>query len=417
MPFSKKYISLPFDETGFRERNRDLSLLLDLSFLTASTVDLNGLLNEAIAKITSHFQLDAARIYLMDENAACMQLAASLGIETERLETVRLEEGFSGKSARTRSFIAQRLSELDDRERIKLLADRGIKIIICVPLILMEKVVGVLNLAARHEIELDQGMVDILNVIGSQIAVAVANIRLVGDIRAKAEEIEKKNETIKFFAYSISHDLKGPAIAIYGLLRRLESLIDGRLDEKAKTCLDHIFKASAQLQHLVADINAYISAKEAPLSIEKVSVQEVLAEIEESVRETLSCRGIAWNVQEDLPVVSADRLSISRILRNLTDNALKYGGPGLSEIRFGYREEGDFHVFSVSDDGVGICNADAARLFELFQRHASSKGIEGSGMGLAIVKEVVQRHGGRVWLAEGVGKGASFLFSIRKGLV
>ncbi|VBB42765.1 conserved hypothetical protein [uncultured Desulfatiglans sp.] len=416
MPFNKEYISLPFDETGFRERNRDLSLLLDLSFLAASTIDLAGLLSRSIAKITSHFQLDAARIYLMDEKAECMHLAASLGIETEHLEIVRLEEGFSGKSARTRSFIAQRLSELDDRERIKLLAARGIKIIICVPLILMDKVVGVLNLAARHEVELHQGMVDILNLIGSQIAVAVTNIRLLEDIRSKAEEIEKKNETIKFFAYSISHDLKGPAIAIYGLLRRLESMIDGGLDEKAKTCLEHIFKASTQLQRLVADINAYISAKEASLDIEKVPVKEVLAEIQESLREILSCRGIAWIVPEDLPVVSADRLSLGRVLRNLTENALKYGGPGMTEIRFGYRDEGDFHVFSVSDNGVGISREDASHLFELFRRHASSKGTEGSGMGLAIVKEIIQRHEGRVWLAEGEGSGASFVFSIRKGL-
>ena len=126
MPFSKQYISLPFDESEFRERNRDLALLLDLSGLMASTHDLGPLLSEATRKVAEHFHLAAARLYVMDKGGEFMLLAAWHGIEAQGLEKVRLDEGFSGKAVRTRSFIAQRVGELDDRKRIELLAAKGI---------------------------------------------------------------------------------------------------------------------------------------------------------------------------------------------------------------------------------------------------------------------------------------------------
>lgn len=106
-----------------------------------------------------------------------------------------------------------------------------------------------------------------------------------------------------------------------------------------------------------------------------------------------------------------------RIFRNLVDNALKYGGEQLGEIRIGYTDSDERHLFSVSDDGVGVSLEDSEKIFGLFQRDGrTATGIEGSGLGLAIVKEIVERHRGTVWAEPGIERGTTFYFSIAKSL-
>jgi signal transduction histidine kinase len=105
-----------------------------------------------------------------------------------------------------------------------------------------------------------------------------------------------------------------------------------------------------------------------------------------------------------------------RVLRNLVENALKYGGKQLSEIRIGYEDRGELHVLSVSDDGIGIKGRDRERIFGRFQRDAAAKGIPGMGLGLAIVKEITERHGGTVWVEARPERGTRFLVAVRKDL-
>ncbi len=101
------------------------------------------------------------------------------------------------------------------------------------------------------------------------------------------------------------------------------------------------------------------------------------------------------------------------MFRNFVDNSLKYGGEHLSEIRIGYRELDEFHVFSVSDDGWGISEKDAEKIFQMFQRGSSSSGIKGAGLGLAIVKEIAERHCGEVSVKAGLEKGVTFRASCK----
>jgi signal transduction histidine kinase len=116
------------------------------------------------------------------------------------------------------------------------------------------------------------------------------------------------------------------------------------------------------------------------------------------------------------PEIIGDELRLTRAFRNLLDNALKYGGEGLSEIRFAYEESEDQHIFSVTDDGVGIKEEDIKRLFHFFQRLETSSHTEGSGMGLAIAKEAAKKHQGDVWVESGPQRGATFYLSISKRL-
>jgi len=413
---NQKYISVRFDELRFKERNRELAILLEMSNFLGTSMDLDTLLTGALDKVTEYFEVEAGRIYLMDETARCLSLAAHKGLESRGLEVVHLNEGFSGKAARTKSFIAQHVSELEDKKRAALLAGKGLKIIICVPLIALDKVIGVMNLATSRMVRIDENKIDLLTTLGNQIAVAAVNARLYEDLEEKIKALENKKETIKFFAYSMSHDLKSPAVGIYGLVKRLVEKEGYLLNNRGKEYCNRILKTAQQMVALVENLNAYIAAKEAPLNRERINVKEITREIVDEFRLELRKRRIKWSEPEKLPNLVGDRLALLRVFRNLLDNALNYGGQDLQKITIGYHEDPQFHIISFSDDGVGVTADDADKVFNAFHRDRSARGISGSGLGLTIVKEIIERHQGRVWLEKGTRRGATFCMTISKAL-
>jgi len=411
---NNKYISVNFDELELRERNKELAILLEMSNALSTSKSLEEVLGGALTKVLAHFGLNAGRIYLLDDKGQYLHLAAHQGIQPEGLEIVRIDESFSGKAVRTKSFIAQHVSELKDKKRAALLLRKGFKGVICVPLIVRGKVVGVLNLTTSKLINLDQNQIDLLTAVGNQIAVAASNAKLYEDLENRIQTLKQKKEMIKFFAYSVSHDLKSPATGIYGLAKRLRDRSEGSLDEKGVEYCNQLLKASEQMVTLVENINAYILTKEAPLNIEKINVKEVTDQIKNEFSTVLRRRRIKWLEPETLPEIWADRLALSRLFRNLVDNALKYGGQEMFEIKIGYGENGEYHIFSLTDNGVGIKAGEEEKVFEVFQRNETSKGTDGSGLGLPIVREIAQRHGGQVWIDTQEAKGTVFYISIPK---
>lgn len=239
-------------------------------------------------------------------------------------------------------------------------------------------------------------------------------IRDVTERKRMEEALQKSAEDTRFFAYSVSHDLKSPVIAIHGLTRLLQRSSFDRLDEKGKNCCDQIMKTAEQISQLVEKINLFISTKHSQPTIEKVKPKEILQIVRDEFSNRISLCQVDWMEPENLPEIQADRLGILRILKNLADNALKYGGEDLSEIQIGYTESDRFHILSVRNNGEGIENSE--KIFDPFQRDKSSRGVEGAGLGLAIVKEIANQHGGQVWVESDPEKGTTFFVSIAKDL-
>ena len=228
--------------------------------------------------------------------------------------------------------------------------------------------------------------------------------------------LKRSTEEVKFFAYSICHDLKNPVFALHGFVQRLLERSKHSMDKKGKEYCTHILSASEQIVGLVEKIYTFISAKETPVIIDKVALGEVFELVREEFRPHFELRGVAWKEPAYVPEIFADRLSLLRILRNLVENALKYGGDELSGIHINYSDNGKYHVISVSDDGAGLQDSDLEKIFALFSRSRHSRGVQGAGLGLAIVKELARQHKGEVWAEPGKGKGATFHVSLSKGL-
>jgi K+-sensing histidine kinase KdpD len=416
MAQKKEFISVKLSAPKLKKRNRALSHLIDMSNFLATPMELEDLLKGALSMVMEYFSFEFGRVYLMDEEKEYLYLAAHQGIETAGLEKVHISEGFTGMAARTKSFVAQYVSQLEDEERATFLSDKGLFIDICVPLISGKEVGGVMNLASGKVIRLDQDKIDLLTAVGNQIAVAANNARLYGELKDSIHMLREKQDMIEFFTYSMAHDLKSPAIGVYGLTQLLQKKYGEQLDEKGRTYCRQILKTSEQMVMLVEKLNAFIATREAPMIFEEIETAEIVAEIRQEFSSALKEQGIAWSQAKDLPMIVADRIAILRVFRNFVENALKYGGQDLKNIRIQYREDPHFHVFSFSDDGTGIKEKDRKRIFERFQRIGSSKGISGSGLGLAIVREVVERHGGRAWVSPGTTQGATFHVAIAKDL-
>ena len=233
--------------------------------------------------------------------------------------------------------------------------------------------------------------------------------------RLEAEKaLELSSRETKHFAYSVSHDLKNPSIAIYGLTKLLNKHCEDLLDERGKNYCQQIMRSSEQIASLVEMINIYMSTKEMTLNIDHIDLADLLVMIREEFAVPLNIRQIELRESRHLPEIKADRIAMLRVLRNLVDNALKYGGESLSRIMVGYKENDGHHIVSVSDDGVGLTEEESRDIFGLFQRQKTADGIAGSGLGLSIVKEIADQHGGKVWPEVSSEQGITFNVSISK---
>lgn len=234
--------------------------------------------------------------------------------------------------------------------------------------------------------------------------------------RLAEEAVRAYAEKIKIFAYSVSHDLKTPAIAINGLTSLLEKrYLEGNREKVADICRQ-VKDSSEQLLCLVDNINLFIKAKENPIVIEDVPLEKLFESIRRDFAAEFERRGISWGTESDRTTVRADKLALTRVFRNFVDNSLKYGGEALSRITLSCRTSDSCHTFFVHDDGAGVGDDEKESIFELFSRSRKAATHTGTGMGLAIVREIAEKHNGAAWAEPASGGGTNFFFSIDASL-
>lgn len=226
--------------------------------------------------------------------------------------------------------------------------------------------------------------------------------------------VREQSEKIQLFAYSVAHDLKNPVIAIHALAKILNQKHRADLDERCHQYCAQIEKSAEQVNILVDQINAFISSKEQPLTIEPLNLLEICNIVREENAHRLREKGIQWGEPRPTDTLLADKMVILRILRNLVDNALKYGGDNLTTITITCKDSAKFHIIEVTNDGNPITPEACRKIFQRYKRQCTDNKVEGTGLGLAIVRELVALHGGQVWAESDGKRGATFSFTIAK---
>ncbi|MBW2522433.1 MAG: GAF domain-containing protein [Deltaproteobacteria bacterium] len=235
--------------------------------------------------------------------------------------------------------------------------------------------------------------------------------------RQAEEDLLKQAAMIKQFTNSVSHDLKNPALAIHGLAGIIRKKHPNLPEEKLETFLTQILRNAEQIVNLADDINVYISTRETPLNPENLDLKETWQTVRKEFLPRFGKMGIAWSETErNIPKIRADRNGLLRVYRNLVDNALKYGGGGMTEIRLGYGTSPTHHILSVQNDGELIGPEDVDSIFEMFKRRTGHATPAGTGLGLAIVKEIAGHHRGSSWVESGPEGKTTFYITIARNL-
>ncbi len=169
--------------------------------------------------------------------------------------------------------------------------------------------------------------------------------------RAAEIALKESAEKIKRFAYSVAHDLKNPSVAVYGVARLLIGQYGHLLEERGRAHCEHILKGAREIAELVENINQFIATKELPLKIENVNLKEVLRDIRDEFSTQLEGQQVRLKEPDTNTMINADKISLTRVFRNLVENALKYGGNDLREIEIGCKSTDNDRILCVRDDG------------------------------------------------------------------
>jgi signal transduction histidine kinase len=255
---------------------------------------------------------------------------------------------------------------------------------------------------------------DISDRIRAEEELRMLNEKLEQLLFNRMEQLEATNTELEAFSYSVSHDLRAPLRYIKGFTDILRKDYSMQLTGEAKHCLDTIYSSTQKMGVLIEDLLKLSKIGRAELRKKPILMNKVVEDALEQIKPLYSDRMVEWNIST-LPEVFGDYSLLRQVWVNLIDNALKYSGRReKAKITVGYKEENNEVIFYVTDNGVGFDMRYAYKLFGVFQRLHSETQFEGTGVGLANVRRIIARHGGKTWAESEENNGATFYFSIPK---
>ncbi len=237
-------------------------------------------------------------------------------------------------------------------------------------------------------------------------------------LKALLAEIAAKNEELETFVYTVSHDLKTPIVTIEGFIGAMREDFRDQISEEQEKYIRYMSDAALKMEALINDLLEFSRIGRMTEKKSKFSFAGIVKEVLKTLRPQIQAKGIEVNIQEDLPNIYGEKKRFTQVMENLLVNAIKYIGKEnpCPRIDVGVQDRDGQNVFFVRDNGIGIEEIYFEKIFQVFQRLPSAKRVgEGTGIGLAIVKRIVEHHGGNIWVASKPGEGSTFFFTI-KGL-
>jgi PAS domain S-box-containing protein len=252
---------------------------------------------------------------------------------------------------------------------------------------------------------------------GRPVATLEINNDITEQVRAKealrqtVADLERSNADLAQFAYVASHDLQEPLRAVAGCVQLLQESYQDKLDTAAHELITHVVDGATRMQTLIRDLLTYarVDTQDKPFKVTDCAaiLEGVLANLSVAIQESG-----AVVTHDPLPTVLADPTQLAQVFQNLLSNALKFRSERPPAIHIGVEHREEAWVFAVHDNGIGIEPRYFERIFGIFQRLHTRRTYPGTGIGLAICKKIVERHGGRMWVASPPGQGATFFFTL-----
>jgi PAS domain S-box-containing protein len=282
------------------------------------------------------------------------------------------------------------------------------------PILIGSEVRGVIEFYSRDVSQLDDWLLQLGVSVGNQIGQLMARRQAEAGLREAHEELSRRaqdlvrsNAELQQFAYVASHDLQEPLRMISSYTQLLMRRYGKLFDADAKEFMDFIVDGAARMKQLIEDLLAYSRVGTRGRGLAPTGAQGALDQALANLRASIEATG-ATVTYDALPTVHADESQLVQLFQNLVGNALKFKGAEAPRIHVAARDEGAEVVLSVRDNGIGIDPQYFERIFVIFQRLHSKAEYDGTGIGLAICKKIVDRHGGRIWVESQPGRGSTF---------
>lgn len=435
-------------EARVEQRTQELSALNSLAEVVSRSLDLEQILPDALKKAIEVLGMDSGAVFRFDDETGLLDLVYQQGISEELINlSSHMPVGLSiiQQVVESKHPVARLVADYPPGPMREVLERDGWQTIVSIPLMAQEKVLGAINVTSRLAVELSPEEMAVPATIGQQIGVAMDNARLYNqtveytrrlEIERQAAEAarataEAANAAKSDFLANVSHELRTPLASITGFARlvqkRMEERVipllpdepDGRTERAINQIEENLQIILAEGQRLTTMINTLLDLEKIESGrmewqFRSISLAEVIHQATAATAGLFASHTLTLLVElpDSLPPVLADQEKLMQVVINLISNAVKFTKSGRVTIRG--MQDGENVVIKVIDQGIGIAAADQQRLFEKFTQVGDplTEKPQGTGLGLAISKEIIDRHGGKIWLESQEGKGSTFSFSL-----
>jgi signal transduction histidine kinase len=401
-------------ERKIAERSREITSLYTALAPLAEIDSIQQLFQGVIERIATVTGADSALIRILDrETNSFVVIAQRKAFPADyvtRAQGFRPESAIAQVFSRGEPIIAEDI-QADPRIKTKEQLRLGFNSCAFLPLVARGEVRGVIHLASKSHGFFKEDQTEYLMAIARLMGIVVENCELLQSSMHNARELRRSNQELEQFAYVASHDLQEPLRMIGGYTQLLAKRYRGKLDSDADEFINYAVDGAKRMQGLIEDLLAYSRVGTSGKPFAMVDCSAALTDVLDDLKTAIEEAG-ATVTQGPLATLPGDETQVRQLLQNLIANAIKYRDTRPPVIHVGCVRDGNRWRFCVKDNGIGINPQYAERIFVIFQRLHTQKQYSGNGIGLALCKKIVERHGGRIWVVSQPGQGSTFHFTL-----
>lgn len=373
---------------------------------------------EILINIANYLDTEDCVIYLINEETNSMEQIAAYGSKVKDKEilnplVIPIGEGIVGSVAK--SGIPELIHDTSkDSRYIKDIEYNYSEI--TVPIVVEGHIIGIIDSEHPEKYFFNEGqLVTLINI--SRVIAMQLNNAISLEKRKEAEgkyikinkELAKKNEALEEYAHIVSHDLKSPLRSISALLSWIKEDNEELINDSSKVYFDNIDKSLEHMENLISDVLIYSSISFEQIKFTSIDIKKLLNEIVDYI---FVPEHVTIEIGAMPPKIKADYTQFKQLFQNLITNAVKFIDKEKGKVKILYESDEFFYKFSISDNGIGIDEKYHDKIFDVFQ--SLTKDSKSSGIGLSIVKKIINLYGGKIWVESKLGEGTTFYFTIKK---